>query len=175
MTTTERAKALLAGITPGEWAYDGESEITSRHKTEDGTCIHVVLMATCEDGYCSTSANLRDADAAFIVAASSLVRGLCEDVERLSALVERLGGDNEQYHSSLEIAGFRIEEAKERADELERQRDNILGVLLDSLAEWDGSWMPPAKMYDGGIEYTEQEARALWLEWAAGAAQEEQQ
>jgi len=73
MTTTEdiidRAKTLLAGITPGEW------EVEMIHNTNASVVIINKSIWIARQTW--------PKDAAFIAAAPELVRGLCEEVKRL--------------------------------------------------------------------------------------------
>ena len=64
---TERAKALLAGITDGEW------KPLIHPKDRAAILVGGRALAIAKSGN----------DAAFIAAAPSLVRGLCEEVEKL--------------------------------------------------------------------------------------------
>ena len=90
-TTTERAKELLAGITPGEWEIFCDTETASVISHATGVCI-----ATVHD---FQGTQRRAANLAFIAAAPELVRELCAEGEEMRRQRDRLAGHLYAYYA----------------------------------------------------------------------------
>ena len=121
----------------------------------------------------SGSIKLSLIDRDFIAAAPSLVRELCEEVERLQ---KRLNGelcvelDDDAIKERIRLR-FELEASNTRAAELERQRDRLAGIAkyacTDGECPMDGA---PCPFSDKDCEYVSVED---WLEWAAAQARSE--
>ena len=100
-TTTERAKALLAGITPKKWEL---KQTPNRIEIKLGTSLSFYAFT------------LRDKhNAAFIAAAPELVRELCEEVERLRGMTQQAG--DTLYRQLSEAQGDDFEAAHANMDD----------------------------------------------------------
>ena len=90
-TTTARSRALLANITPGDWAYQcigDKNAVFSIHKTATDTASLIGIGRFFEP-------NAED-NAAFIAAAPDMVRDLCDEVERLEAELSRINSPEQR-------------------------------------------------------------------------------
>ena len=144
MKSTERAKKLLAGITPGEWYADiGEC---AKVRDSDGVLLFTGNHLSINGRRLSCEVA---ADMCFIAAAPGLVRELCEEVEAAENAIFAVHAALTEKENLWRL----LKETETRAAELERQRNWLAAQLSARDAE------------SGGKHYSVEQ----WIEWAEGS------